>query len=109
MRATASTKRAIDRVLKGETPYAAAKAEGITTATIYNALKRLKLSEGVDLAPTPSSSKEKPTVANFTVKPDDLDLIDKAANILKTSRSDFMRQAVIDRAIGIIRMDEHGE
>lgn len=106
MRATASTKRAIERVKNGETPYAAAKAEGVSTATVYNALKRLREEEGVDSEPKPV--KQKPTVANFTVKADELDLIDKAATILKTSRSDFMRQSVIDRAKAVIDFDEHG-
>lgn len=34
------TKRALARVKKGQTPYSAAKAEGIALCTIYRALKR---------------------------------------------------------------------
>lgn len=106
MRATASTKRAIERVKNGETPYAAATAEGISKATLYNALKRLRAEEGVVLEPKPI--KQKPTVVNFTVKGVELDSIDKAAAILKTSRSDFVRQAALDKATKVIYFDEHG-
>ena len=39
---TQATLRALARVRKGQTAYAAAKAEGIALSTIYRALKRLR-------------------------------------------------------------------
>jgi hypothetical protein len=39
---SAATERALKLVLKGWTPYAAAKKEGIALSTIYRALKREK-------------------------------------------------------------------
>lgn len=39
---SAATERALKRIKKGETAYAAAKAEGIALSTIYRALKRIK-------------------------------------------------------------------
>jgi transposase len=39
---SAATERALRLVLKGWTPYAAAKKEGIALSTIYRALKREK-------------------------------------------------------------------
>jgi transposase len=41
-RNSAATERALKRVAKGESAYAAAKAEGITLSTIYRALERQK-------------------------------------------------------------------
>lgn len=39
-RQSAATERALTRVLQGENPHAAARAEGISPSTIYRALKR---------------------------------------------------------------------
>jgi hypothetical protein len=41
-RNSAATERALKRVANGETPYSAAKAEGIALSTIYRALERQK-------------------------------------------------------------------
>lgn len=38
-RRSAATERALARVKNGETPYSAAKAEGIALSTIYRAVK----------------------------------------------------------------------
>lgn len=45
-RATGATKRAIQLVEQGHTPYSAAKREGIALSTIYNALKRRRERNG---------------------------------------------------------------
>jgi GTP cyclohydrolase III len=37
---SSKTQRALARIAKGQTPYAAAKAEGIALSTIYRAQKR---------------------------------------------------------------------
>lgn len=39
-RTSAATERALARVQAGETPYAAAKAEGVALSTIYRALRK---------------------------------------------------------------------
>ncbi len=44
---SASTERALKRVAKGMTAYAAAKKEGIALSTIYRALKRIKNNQAV--------------------------------------------------------------
>lgn len=41
-RQSSAVDRALKRIQKGATAYAAAKAEGIALSTIYRALKRLK-------------------------------------------------------------------
>lgn len=41
-RQSGATDRALKRIQKGSTPYAAAKAEGIALSTIYRCLKRIK-------------------------------------------------------------------
>ena len=42
---SAATERALKLILKGWTPYAAAKKEGIALSTIYRALKRERIKE----------------------------------------------------------------
>jgi hypothetical protein len=39
---SAATERALKRIAKGQTAYAASKAEGIALSTIYRAIKRNK-------------------------------------------------------------------
>lgn len=41
-RQSSAVDRALKRIAKGSTAYAAAKAEGLALSTIYRALKRLK-------------------------------------------------------------------
>lgn len=98
---TDSTKRAIKLVEEGLTPYAAAKQIGIETATIYNAIKRLKAAgySSIDEAPVPTVKHKKPAkVASFSVNNGDIELFDKASDILGVSRAEFMRNACIDKA-----------
>lgn len=42
---SAATERALKRVAKGMTAYAAAKKEGIALSTIYRAIKRIRANE----------------------------------------------------------------
>jgi hypothetical protein len=39
---SAGTERALKRIKRGETAYAAAKAEGLALSTIYRALRRIR-------------------------------------------------------------------
>ena len=41
-RTSAATERALARIDEGETPYAAARAEGIALSTIYRAQKKIR-------------------------------------------------------------------
>ena len=41
-RISSATERALGRIASGETPYKAAKAEGLAFSTIYRATKRMR-------------------------------------------------------------------
>lgn len=104
VRLTIGTKRALDRIARGETPYAAAKAEGIALATIYNAQKRIRAAGGDPSAGAPKGAgrgaKEglASTTANFGVNHEDMTLIDQAAKKIGKSRAAYMRDACIEAA-----------
>lgn len=105
MRFTIGTKRALERIEQGETPYAAAKAEGITLATIYNAQKRLREANpdvGAPKGAIAGAKKSTGTVANFTVSHEDLKLIAEAADIAGLSKAAFMRMACVNAAKDIL-------
>ena len=86
------TINALDRVAAGETPYAAAKAEGLTPSTIYRALKKIKSGE---------VAKEKRGLRRrgITINLSDAELqrCHEAAGRLRISRYKFMQLAVIEK------------
>lgn len=51
---SAATERALERIKRGQTPYSAAKDEGIALSTIYRALGRVKVE---DKKPAPKKTK----------------------------------------------------
>lgn len=100
-----NTVLALKLVEGGMTPYAAAKEINIETATIYNAIKRLRSAgfNSIEEANAPVvKHRQAAKVANFSVKNGDIELFDKAADLIGVSRAEFMRNACIEKANQII-------
>jgi hypothetical protein len=103
MRITVGVQRALDRIAKGETPYSAAMAEGISLSTIYRVQKRLR-EQGIDpkgVAPAERAVVHRnrpPAVANFSVTTEEIQLFQAAADKLGMSRASFCREACVKDA-----------
>lgn len=102
-----ATKRALKRTEAGETPYSAAKAEGIALTTIYSAIK--KINSG-DANYEDSLSEEKKSVSNRVVitinmSKAETQLCQSAADKLQMSRYKFLQSAAIEKAKAVLGID----
>lgn len=105
------TRNALARVAAGETPYAAAKAEGIALTTVYNAVK--KVNEGLlDHEKTfiePKKMVMSRAVATVNLTPSEMQRCQEASDKLKISRYRFFQLAITEKTDSVLNSQESTE
>lgn len=97
----AGTKRALARIDAGETPYAAAKAEGIALSTIYRALSRLASDTAAETFQAAGVARERAVVDDATRERLRLEAAARAINE-RTDREQTARAlAALNKAKGM--------
>jgi transposase len=98
------TRNALARVAAGETPYAAAKAEGLALMTVYNALKKIKENGGEGTGQIKEKKKTvmNRAVATINLTKEEMQRCQAAADKLKISRYKFIQSAVLEKAAQIL-------
>ena len=89
-----STQSALARVAAGETPYAAAKAEGLASSTIYSALKRIR---NGDVGGKKNSAVEPKKTVSIVLSETALQRCQAAADQLGITRYKFLTLAVLEQ------------